>query len=139
MWLWGTEIVRVLIIIFYFKGTDGVETYWNIIRNDVNTNQTTESTNKPHEDNAVNINSKPTMVFSVIGDSDSFVPRPWPTTLFQTALIEAAKSGGGIYFWIEDYQCILNTFFYNVALLCKEGKLVLMMTYIQKFKVRQNI
>lgn len=36
------------------------------------------------------------MVFSVIGDSDSFVPRPWPTTLFQTALIEAAKSGGGM-------------------------------------------
>lgn len=36
------------------------------------------------------------MVFSVIGDSDSFVPRPWPTTIFQTALIEAAKSGGGM-------------------------------------------
>lgn len=40
-------------------------------------------------------NTSPTMVFSVIGDSDSFVPRPWPTTVFQTALIEAAKSGGG--------------------------------------------
>lgn len=40
--------------------------------------------------------STPTMVFSVIGNSDSFVPRPWPKTLFQTALIEAAKSGGGI-------------------------------------------
>ena len=37
----------------------------------------------------------PTMVFSVIGDSDSFVPRPWPKTVFQTALIDAAKSGGG--------------------------------------------
>lgn len=37
----------------------------------------------------------PTMVFSVIGDSDNFVPRPWPKTVFQTALIEAAKSGGG--------------------------------------------
>uniref|UniRef100_A0A8W8NK24 TRPM SLOG domain-containing protein n=1 Tax=Magallana gigas TaxID=29159 RepID=A0A8W8NK24_MAGGI len=36
----------------------------------------------------------PTMVFSVIGDSDNFVPRPWPKTVFQTALIEAAKSGG---------------------------------------------
>ncbi|XP_078329891.1 transient receptor potential cation channel subfamily M member 2-like [Crassostrea virginica] len=36
----------------------------------------------------------PTMVFSVVGDSDSFVPRPWPKTVFQTALIEAAKSGG---------------------------------------------
>lgn len=41
------------------------------------------------------VQSTPTMVFSVIGDSDSFVPRPWPTTVFQTALIEAAKSGGG--------------------------------------------
>ena len=41
------------------------------------------------------VNSTPTMVFSVIGDSDSFVPRPWPKTVFQTALIEAAKSGGG--------------------------------------------
>lgn len=41
-------------------------------------------------------NTSPTMVFSVIGDSDSFVPRPWPTTVFQTALIEAAKSGGGM-------------------------------------------
>lgn len=39
--------------------------------------------------------SPPTMVFSVIGDSDNFVPRPWPKTVFQTALIEAAKSGGG--------------------------------------------
>lgn len=38
----------------------------------------------------------PTMVFSVIGDSDSFVPRPWPRTVFQTALIDAAKCGGGM-------------------------------------------
>lgn len=42
------------------------------------------------------VKSTPTMVFSVIGDSDSFVPRPWPKTVFQTALIEAAKSGGGM-------------------------------------------
>lgn len=40
--------------------------------------------------------SAPTMVFSVIGDSDSFAPRPWPKTVFKTALIEAAKSGGGM-------------------------------------------
>lgn len=40
--------------------------------------------------------SSPTMVFSVIGDSGNFVPRPWPKTVFQTALIEAAKSGGGM-------------------------------------------
>ena len=37
----------------------------------------------------------PTMVFSVIGDSNSFVPCPWAKTVFETALIEAAKSGGG--------------------------------------------
>lgn len=39
---------------------------------------------------------KPTMVFSVIGDSVSYVPRLWPVTVFQMALIEAAKSGGKI-------------------------------------------
>ncbi|XP_056003652.1 transient receptor potential cation channel subfamily M member 2-like [Ostrea edulis] len=36
----------------------------------------------------------PTMVFSVIGDSNSFVPSPWPKAVFQTGLIEAAKDGG---------------------------------------------
>lgn len=46
-------------------------------------------------DSENNRQSSPTMVFSVIGDSDNFVPRPWPKTVFQTALIEAAKSGGG--------------------------------------------
>lgn len=45
-------------------------------------------------DSENNRQSSPTMVFSVIGDSDNFVPRPWPKTVFQTALIEAAKSGG---------------------------------------------
>ena len=35
------------------------------------------------------------MTYKRIGDSDSFVPHPWPKTVFQTALIEAAKSGGG--------------------------------------------
>ena len=35
------------------------------------------------------------MPYKRIGDSDSFVPHPWPKTVFQTALIEAAKSGGG--------------------------------------------
>lgn len=46
------------------------------------------------EDNELD-QSTPTMVFSVIGDSDNLVPSPWPKTVFQTALIEAAKSGGG--------------------------------------------
>lgn len=52
-------------------------------------------TNHTKENRGVNINLMPTMVFSVIGDSDSFVPRPWSKTVFQTALIEAAKYGGG--------------------------------------------
>nr|XP_022311194.1 uncharacterized protein LOC111116490 [Crassostrea virginica] len=56
------------------QGTDDVHIAWENIKN------------------AVKVT--PTMVFSVIGDSDSFVPRPWPRTVFQTALIEAAKSGG---------------------------------------------
>lgn len=37
--------------------------------------------------------SRPTMVLSIIGDSDTFVPKPWPKNVFQTALMEAAKSG----------------------------------------------
>nr|XP_022296613.1 uncharacterized protein LOC111106287 [Crassostrea virginica] len=36
----------------------------------------------------------PAVVLSVIGDSDNFMPHPWPRAAFQTALIEAAKSGG---------------------------------------------
>lgn len=42
------------------------------------------------------VNSTPTMVFSVIGDSK----RPLPTRVFKTALIEAAKSGGGMMLYI---------------------------------------
>lgn len=38
----------------------------------------------------------PSIVLSVVGDSISFFPRPWPKAVFQTALIEAAKSGGGM-------------------------------------------
>lgn len=48
--------------------------------------------------------SSPTMVFSVIGDSDSFAPRPWPKTVFQTALIEAAKSGGETLILFRGYE-----------------------------------
>lgn len=48
--------------------------------------------------------SAPTMVFSVIGDSDSFAPRPWPKSVFQTALIEAAKSGGETCILFRDSQ-----------------------------------
>nr|XP_034320577.1 transient receptor potential cation channel subfamily M member-like 2 [Crassostrea gigas] len=86
------------------QSTIDVDALWKNIREEVNTTRKPKinernienQTNQLYENrnNAVNINSTPTMVFSVIGDSDSFVPRPWPTTLFQTALIEAAKSGG---------------------------------------------
>lgn len=64
---------------------DGVEYTWNEIIQGVTSTKSVSSDG----------NNSPTMVFSVIGDSDSFVPRPWPKTIFQTALIEAAKSGGG--------------------------------------------
>lgn len=63
-----------------------VEYTWNEIKQNVSTKNVSSDGN-----------NSPTMVFSVIGDSDSFVPRPWPKTIFQAALIEAAKSGGGEY------------------------------------------
>lgn len=61
----------------------------------------------------------PIMVFSVIGDSDSFVPRPWPTNVFQTALIEAAKSGGGRCFTVTSQrrQFRYHIFFIKVVIL----------------------
>nr|XP_034320576.1 transient receptor potential cation channel subfamily M member-like 2 isoform X2 [Crassostrea gigas] len=68
---------------------------WDKIRKEVNTSEPkVKKDGKQKKKKLVNMYSTPTMVFSVIGNSDSFVPRPWPTTLFQTALIEAAKSGG---------------------------------------------
>lgn len=42
------------------------------------------------------VNSTPSMVFSVIGDSDNLVPKLWPKPMFQKALVEAARAGGGI-------------------------------------------
>lgn len=79
-----------------------MEETWNNIQQNVNENETkkkkkftgtkdTENIKEPRRE----VRSTPTMVFSVVGDSDSFVPKPWPKTVFQTALIEAAKSGGG--------------------------------------------
>ena len=65
------------------------------------------------------VNSTPTMVFSVIGDSDSFVPRPWPKTVFQTALIEAAKSGGGtlskLFFIDMFYHILINVTKFHIV------------------------
>lgn len=61
----------------------------------VQTNPTTSRTRSKNIKENDLVHSNPTMVFSVIGDSDNLVPRPWPKTVFQTALIDAAKSGGG--------------------------------------------
>lgn len=71
-------INKFYIYIYLCKDLIGVESTWNEIKKAVK--------------------STPTMVFSVIGDSENFVTRAWPTNVFQTALIEAAKSGGGIAF-----------------------------------------
>lgn len=74
------------------KDLDKLETTWNIIQKNMN-----RAALLKFEDleNNEQVKATPTMVISVIGDSDSFVPRPWPKTVFQTALIEAAKSGKG--------------------------------------------
>ncbi|XP_062602846.1 transient receptor potential cation channel subfamily M member-like 2 [Saccostrea cucullata] len=37
----------------------------------------------------------PKLVFSIIGDSETFVPKVWPRPIFQTALMEAAKQSDG--------------------------------------------
>lgn len=67
-----------------------MEATWNIIQQDIN-----RPARNFRLENNEQVKATPTMVISVIGDSDSFVPRPWPKTVFQTALIEAAKSGRG--------------------------------------------
>lgn len=66
---------------------------WNIIQQDFN--RPARHIRLDDLENNEQVKATPTMVISVIGDSDSFVPRPWPKTVFQTALIEAAKSGRG--------------------------------------------
>lgn len=93
---------------------------WNKIRKEVNTSKPkVKKDEKQKKKKLVNIHSTPTMVFSVIGNSDSFVPRPWPTTLFQTALIEAAKSGGGIVFIDRmKYKTTYGVFFLLHNILC---------------------
>lgn len=90
------------LFIFFFKNKVSVEETWNNIQQNVNEDETKKKENFTGTKDTENIKepkrgvrSTPTMVFSVVGDSDSFVPKPWPKTVFQTALIEAAKSGGG--------------------------------------------
>ncbi|XP_062617595.1 uncharacterized protein LOC134279255, partial [Saccostrea cucullata] len=38
--------------------------------------------------------SQPNMIFSVIGDSDNLIPKPWPKSRFQQSLTYAAKAAG---------------------------------------------
>lgn len=79
---------------------DKLETTWNIIQKNMN-----RAALLKFEDleNNEQVKATPTMVISVIGDSDSFVPRPWPKTVFQTALIEAAKSGKDTWILFRGY------------------------------------
>lgn len=39
----------------------------------------------------------PKLVLSIIGDSKSFVPKPWITSVFKQGLIETAKGAKGIF------------------------------------------
>lgn len=78
---------------------EDVNFVWQEIKDKLNKTEEGNTTSETkcediEENNRIKFN--PTMVFSVIGDSDNLVPRPWPKTVFQTALIEAAKSGGGM-------------------------------------------
>lgn len=102
--------VKLAFIAFYdvrisfrnvFKDVSEEKDLWDKILEGVNL-PPNESGNDEGEAKGT-VQSSPTMVFSVIGDSDSFVPRPWPKTVFQTALIEAAKSGGGMSLGCERY------------------------------------
>lgn len=72
---------------------DKLEETWNMIQRYIN--RPARNIRLEDLENNEQVKATPTMVISVIGDSDSFVPRPWPKTVFQTALIEAAKSGRG--------------------------------------------
>lgn len=53
--------------------------------------------------------SKPTLVLSVIGDSNTFVPNKWPKDVFQAALIETAKSEKGKVFCLH-LKCLNKAF-----------------------------
>ena len=45
-----------------------------------------------------NIIRHPKLVLSVVGDSSSFVPKPWLTPVFQLGLIETAEGAKGKHF-----------------------------------------
>lgn len=89
----------MIFILFHYSQQDdpNVKIVWRKIKDGVNKKENNTSRFRVEEIDDENDldQSTPTMVFSVIGDSDNLVPRPWPKTVFQMALIEAAKSGGG--------------------------------------------
>lgn len=86
------------------KDTYSLTKTWKDIKSNVYGGGNRHNTEIEDLENNEEIRSAPTMVFSVIGDSDSLAPRPWPKTVFQTALIEAAKSGGETWILFRDYQ-----------------------------------
>lgn len=75
---------------------------WEDIQNNVN-NSRKERDSENIEQNE-QVKSAPTTVFSVIGDSHTFVLRSWPINVFQSALIEAAKSGGETWIFFRGYK-----------------------------------
>lgn len=85
--------------------------------------------------------SKPMMVFSIIGDANSFAPRPWQTIVFQTALIEAAKNGGGKVL-IQGINMAFISYFLTVItilLLCTNINMIDMRRYhVQNNKLYNN-
>lgn len=58
----------------------------------------------------------PKLVLSVIGDSSSFVPKPWLTSVFQTGLIETAKGAKGMFRNYKNlHSWYVYTKFYNAS------------------------
>lgn len=100
-------------LLMIFQDNISFEETWNNIQQSGNKIEVKTDENFKGTKDITNIkNTKrevlftPTMVFSVVGDSDNFVPRAWPKTVFQTALIEAAKSGGGRVTFAYTSYCI---------------------------------
>lgn len=46
----------------------------------------------------------PKLVLSIIGDSKSFVPKPWMASVFKQGLIETAKGAKGIFMFVDFYR-----------------------------------
>lgn len=80
--------------------------------------------------------TKPTMVFSVIGDSNSSVPRPWQTIVFQKALIEAAKNGGGRVLFLSLMNVDILAFYHIFIIVIKKIVLCFNNNLINRRKYR---